>query len=883
MLFKSIFSRFCRTSLSECYTSLNISSACVIYKRFVPLTYTRNPFIARSFTMASHNKAPYAPQDLEEVDSVVNAFEKHRGKRGKGEFTVKKTSFTLPNGYVVDSWKLMDWDYKKPNLPTYARGLFTYKNSQGRNEIAVRGYDKFFNQEEVSETRWNNVEKNTSGPYELSVKENGCIIFMSGLDDGSLLVCSKHSTGPRSDVPLSHAVAGEKWIDKHLSKVGKTRQDLAKELRKMNATAIAELCDDTFEEHVLAYNPETAGMYLHGINLNLPEFVTYPAKLVDEFATEWGFKKTMHIQEDNIGRVRSFLEECAETGSYAGRETEGFVIRCQARDGPDSPWHDWFFKYKFDEPYLMYRQWRECTRQILSGKPPRMRKHKKITEAYLLFARQRFAQDPKLAKDFNKNHGIISLRNAFLKEKGLKGSDIIKQENAEGNVDDDTPITRNVVLVPVATLGCGKTTVAYALASLLGWGHVQNDNIEGRQRRPQRFAVEICNSLMAHPAVIADRNNHQTRERDQIITDVKRVVQDATFVALHYVHDRTNLNSIQKVTRNRVLTRGDNHQTIQAGSKSPDEIKGVMDGFLSRFQPVNQDKSPDDAFDTVIDLDITASSRENLERVVSQMHAEYPKLFPEMPSCEDLDKAIEQALTEYKPDFKQDLSRREKPGKNLKNKDVRTKQHQNGINASAKAPKIEFFGVHLDSSRINSTLEALFRDKDPLTSRFYIQLKQTRRLQADFHVTLIHRAHNATRPKQWHRLLDLYEKVSTTQENNGDVKKSEGSLGKCKVRLEKVVWDDRIMCFVVGLEKAEGEQNADYPSQNGEQGEGFQTVNPVAHITIGTASREIKPKESNNLLQRWLQNGSSGSTRISELSFTDGIILDGTVKATMQR
>ena len=853
-------------------------------KRYNLLHYSEKSPLKRSIAMTSHEKVPYVPQDPAEVQVVVNAFEKHRGKHGKGEFTVRKSTFALPNGYNIDSWKLQDWDYKKRNLPTYARGFFTYKNSKGLNEIAVRGYDKFFNQEEVSKTTWKNVEKNTSGPYELSVKENGCIIFMSGLDDGSLLVCSKHSTGPRSDVPLSHALAGENWIDKHLSSVGKTRQDLAKKLREMNATAVAELCDDAFEEHVLAYNPETAGMYLHGINLNLPEFVTYPAKSVDDFATQWGFKKTMHIQETNIGKVRSFLESCAETGSYAGRETEGFVIRCKAQNGPDSPWYDWFFKYKFDEPYLMYRQWRECTRQVLSGKPPRIRKHKKITEAYLLFARQQFAQNPKLAKDFNQNHGIISLRNAFLKEKGLKGSDIIKQENTEGNEKGDKPITQNVVLVPVATLGCGKTTVAYALASLFGWGHVQNDNIEGRQRRPQKFAVEICNSLMAYPAVIADRNNHQLRERDQIITDVQRVVQDATFVALHYVHDRNNISQIRKVTQDRVLTRGDNHQTIQAGSKSSSEITGIMEGFLDRFQPVCQDKKPDDTFDTVIDLDVTASSRENLECIVSRMHADYPKLFSNMPTSEDLDRAIEQALNEYRPDFKQDLGRGGKASKKPNNREPKAKQYQNDVNASTKPPKIEFFGVRLNSFRIKSTLESLFNERDPLISKFFIQLKQTRRLQVEFHVTLIHRALATEYPEEWQQLLDLYEQTSAQEINNGKMA-SEMALGKCKVHLDRVVWDDRVMCLVVRLQQPkEEEKQGDGIIQNGvEREKEFTTVNSVAHVTVGTASNDIKPKESNDLLQRWLQVGSGGSTGISELPISESVVLDGTVKATMRR
>ena len=135
---------------------------------------------------------------MQEVAEMMRGLDSKKGKgHGKGGFSVKKTTYTLPNGRTVDSWRMQDWDYKKPNLPTYSRGLFTYRTSDGVPEIAVRGYDKFFNHGEVRKTEWSNVQQNTRGPYELSVKENGCIIFISGLDDGTLLVCSKHSTGPR--------------------------------------------------------------------------------------------------------------------------------------------------------------------------------------------------------------------------------------------------------------------------------------------------------------------------------------------------------------------------------------------------------------------------------------------------------------------------------------------------------------------------------------------------------------------------------------------------------------------------------------------------------------------------------------------------------------
>ncbi|KAK0826946.1 tRNA ligase, partial [Friedmanniomyces endolithicus] len=115
--------------------------------------------------------------------------------------------------------------------------------------------------------------------------------------------------------------------------------------------------------------------------------------------------------------------------------------------------------------------------------------------------------------------------------------------------------------------------------------------------------------------MIADRNNHQKRERDQLITDVTRIVPNAHIICLHYVHERSEYENIRAATRERVLTRGDNHQTIQAGSKDQKEIIEIMEGFMHRFQAVDSESPPDDGFDAVIDLDPCADSRENLETV----------------------------------------------------------------------------------------------------------------------------------------------------------------------------------------------------------------------------------------------------------------------------
>ncbi|KAL1879685.1 hypothetical protein VTK73DRAFT_6860 [Phialemonium thermophilum] len=819
-------------------------------------------------------EVPYAIQDPQEVAALIRSLEDcTKSKKSQG-FSVKKTRYEVadsPDGLSVDSWRFQDWDYKKKGLPTYARGLFTTRDRNGVPEIAVRGYDKFFNVDEVYETRWDNIKTRTRGPYELTLKENGCIIFISGLPDGTLLVCSKHSTGDRGDAELSHAKAGERRLERQLERIGKTKQDLARELRHRNVTAVAELCDDSFEEHILAYGPEKAGLYLHGMNLNLPEFVTYPSTHVQRFADEWGFRKTGLILMDDVEQVKAFLEEVAETGAHDGRDVEGFVIRCRInRDSQNKPLQDWFFKYKFEEPYLMYRQWRECTKAMISGKQPRYKKHVKITEEYLAYARQRLAADRSLAKLYNQNHGIIGLRNDFLRYKNLKGSEAANFETIFGN-DGKTEVTGDLILVPIATIGCGKTTIAVALTHLFGWGHIQNDNITG-PKRPPRFTQAVLTSLQNHPVVVADRNNAMRHERKQILQDVKHQRIGARLVALHFVH--YNIDEVRKVTQERVFARGDNHQTIQAATDM-DKVRGIMEGFLSRFEPCDPERSPDDGFDAVIDLDAAAGSRKNLETLIRELHRLYPKVLTGVPSPEKMDEAIQYALDNYRPDLRHRIPDRT----NTRNK---AQQQQQPPKQPKKKP-LEYMSVDVPTNDIITSLEKVFDAAGPDRARFFRQLQGTRRVQPRFHVTLMHRASAKDHPALWERYHRLYESALAAAGNNV----TNPSLGELGVLLERVVFDDRIMAIVVRLLPAEKSSTESATGTSDEH----QTqpppewvcVNPVAHITVGTRDDSVKPKESNDLLKRWLEVGSGEETGIQELVIGSKPVLNGVVRGVLSK
>jgi tRNA ligase len=103
--------------------------------------------------------------------------------------------------------KLMYYDIPSP-FPTLARGLFSgkeenaeEKDSRVRHQIIARGYDKFFNIGEVPWTtvrfslaflpivptsltplsfcQWSSLESHTKPPYTLTLKSNGCIIFIA--------------------------------------------------------------------------------------------------------------------------------------------------------------------------------------------------------------------------------------------------------------------------------------------------------------------------------------------------------------------------------------------------------------------------------------------------------------------------------------------------------------------------------------------------------------------------------------------------------------------------------------------------------------------------------------------------------------------------------
>lgn len=63
----------------------------------------------------------------------------------------------------------------------------------------------------------------------------------------------------------------------------------------------------------------------------------------------------------------------------------------------------------------------------------------------------------------------------------------------------------------------------------------------------------------------------------------------------------------------------------------------------------------------------------------------------------------------------------------------------------------------------------------------------------------------------------------------------------------------------------------------------WETVNEVAHITVGMNGTGIKPKESNDMLKRWLADGSGDESGIGEIPIEGRHIVRGVVKGVLSR
>ncbi|KAI7824201.1 RNA ligase-domain-containing protein [Kickxella alabastrina] len=530
----------------------------------------------------------------------------------------------------VTSWKALDYLYKKVPcpLPSQARGIFTSLPEESSEEptILARGYNKFFNINEVPWTRWEWIEENTQGPYEMTIKEDGCLILAAGINDGKdLLVTSKHAM----NVP--HSQTGYIWMDKHLGKAGKTREEFAAFLYKNTATAVFELCDDEFEEHIMEYPERMRGLYLHGINRNSLELNTLPSSEVTKVADEFGFRRTECFMFDSATDGHEFADKIHKDQMLDGRAIEGFVVRCRTENGTKP----FMFKIKYDQPYLMFFEWHNVTKRILANRPWTYKYN--LTLNYVAWLRPQIRKNPADFVNYE-TKGVIGMRKKFLEyHQSMDG-------RSPAEILNETA-SNTILIMPVATIGCGKTTLSLALSKLFGCGHVQSDDIRRRKNLGLAFNEAMLKLFGTHDVVIADRNNHTTMMRESLTNAVRMEFPGCQIVALYWSHENASKEDILQTTVERVISRGNKHQTMTP-EKTP-EFRKIMNGFIHTMVPLDLGSEEDCLVQNVIELDPLADALDNLKTAVDALCSMYPNLFKQ-PSESKVKDALQSAF-DYAP------------------------------------------------------------------------------------------------------------------------------------------------------------------------------------------------------------------------------------------
>ncbi|WWC70864.1 uncharacterized protein I206_104816 [Kwoniella pini CBS 10737] len=789
----------------------------------------------------------------------------------------------------ITSWKMTEHMYFNAQnpFPTLARGLFTEEVQDGDplpNEVAsggegrqrpndrivARGYDKFFNIDEVEWTIWSAMQKYTEPPYHLTLKSNGCLILISALSPTHLIVASKHSLGTTTESQekeaeaKAHAAVGREWVKKTLVATGKTEAQLARKLWDNNTTAVLELCDDSFEEHVIATPAHWTGLHLHGLNHNTPHFSTSSPAEVTSFAKEFGFIQTKYVELQTLDEVKSFTDEVAKTGSWEGDMIEGFVVRCKVKSSindakeegkpPYKAGAPFFFKVKFDEPYLLYRQWREITRVMLPllnkyepedisaiWKKVRTKTKRPEIGVYAEWVGNMIKSEPELFNDYDK--GVVRVRERFLEwierpegKKLWEDARSGKSKKVLGQTEKQVSkegLPKKYLIVPIAVPGCGKTLMGVALSKLFGFGHTQSDDVTTKRTAPT-FIKNITALLQKEDIVYADRNNHIPKHYEELaaITSSKAMQKyDVRLIGIVWDISSQPYHRLLRICSERVVSRGDNHQTLRPDPTVDAEHEAVVGQFLRNFT------SPDPAlFDNLIDVQVLHSPKEALVKIANGL---VPLVDLPKPSEEDLENALDYAV-EYK---------------------INTPYH-----AIAKVGKpIRYFGLapEIDLNEIVENIIQVIQDDSIKTSAqsIFEEIKNQNRITAKPHITLSHEKNVSIEA----------EELANNNKNQNQIGTQKKLWDRCrklaemkfsilfKFDIKHLIWDNRIMTLSIkNLQPILNENNSIDQQKEKKENEnedelGLNNVLPedvknLLHITVGTKNEEISAFESRGLM-----------------------------------
>jgi tRNA ligase len=298
-------------------------------------------------------------------------------------------------------------------------------------------------------------------------------------------------------------------------------------------------------------------------------------------------------------------------------------------------------------------------------------------------------------------------------------------------------------------------------------------------------------------------------------------------LALNWSLDKPS-STIHRICGDRVLQRGDKHQSLRANkvSKSHEE---VIWQFITNTEELSNAE-----VDVSVDMELEDTPEQALDRAIA---ACVRVLGVEQPSPEMVNEALEVARG-YEPTVRkmEDKKKDEKGG------------NPRYFGLLAEIDLDEVVGNNLDASESDVTL--------------WQHLTRKGRVAKRPHVTIVHSKSLPSETELWEQCMRLH-RLSVPP--------------LFKLRLGALVWNDRVMAVAVDDIQLETQED------NGQEGHEFVSklphdVRERLHITVGTQRDEVKPVEAKSLVEGW-RDGKTEGVHIKNL---EGVFVKGRIKGLYQ-
>lgn len=228
-----------------------------------------------------------------------------------------------------------EWD----GITTKARGLYI---DTKHNEIVARGYEKFFNFNEMSETKPESLSRNLVFPVRAYVKENGFLGIVSTDHDGNIIFASK------STLNGNHV----QMIKENLYNI--YGANVIEEIRRFSydnkVSFVFEVIDKERDPHIIKYKNNEC-ILLDIINNDI-KFNKYPYETMCEVADNIGLKyKYLADTINDYTELSRYIENASspnfayQTNRIDDKCVEGYVF--EDANG---------FMFKLKTPY--YNEWK---------------------------------------------------------------------------------------------------------------------------------------------------------------------------------------------------------------------------------------------------------------------------------------------------------------------------------------------------------------------------------------------------------------------------------------------------------------------------------------------------------------------------------------------